>query len=418
MKNILFFTYFWPPSGKASLHWPLKIIKYLPEFDFNPIVVTVDEETFTQKDEGLLKEISPNLKVIKTKVFEPFSLYKKFIGKSKDEQLIASETISKANRSLAHRISIWIRMNLFVPDARVGWYPFAISEAKKFLRSNNIHAIVTIGPPHSTHLIGLRLSKLFKIPHIPILIDPWVDIIYYKDFKRNAFTLKLDKYLEEKVFDNSFRTVFVTESTREDYNKKYSFLKNKSEVLYWGYDEEYFLNRKKELNKDYEIILHAGNLFDYQNPINFWKKVKSEIEKGRKLKLRFIGTVSPAIINTLTSIGLIEHSEILGFLSYDDAVQEMMNADFLLVCPTERRHLPGKLFEYMRTGNKIIAFGDENEEVKKLIEKSNSGGFFRYESDAESVLCGSSIFQTDINFAKTFDRKAVAKGLVSLLNEI
>ena len=418
MKNILFFTYFWPPSGKASLHWPLKIIKYLPEFDFNPIVVTVDEETFTQKDESLLKEISPNLKVIKTKVFEPFSLYKKFIGKSKDEQLIASETISKANRSLAHRISIWIRMNLFVPDARVGWYPFAISEAKKFLRSNNIHAIVTIGPPHSTHLIGLRLSKLFKIPHIPILIDPWVDIIYYKDFKRNAFTLKLDKYLEEKVFDNSFRNVFVTESTREDYNKKYSFLKNKSEVLYWGYDEEYFLNRKKELNKDYEIILHAGNLFDYQNPINFWKKVKSEIEKGRKLKLRFIGTVSPAIINTLTSIGLIEHSEILGFLSYDDAVQEMMNADFLLVCPTEKRHLPGKLFEYMRTGNKIIAFGDENEEVKKLIEKSNSGGFFRYESDAESVLCGSSIFQTDINFAKTFDRKAVAKGLVSLLNEI
>lgn len=418
MKNILFFTYFWPPSGKASLHWPLKIIKYLPEFDFNPIVVTVDEETFTQKDESLLKEISPNLKVIKTKVFEPFSLYKKFIGKSKDEQLIASETISKANRSLAHRISIWIRMNLFVPDARVGWYPFAMSEAKNILRSNNIHAIVTIGPPHSTHLIGLRLSKLFKIPHIPILIDPWVDIIYYKDFKRNAFTLKLDKYLEEKVFDNSFRTVFVTESTREDYNKKYSFLKNKSEVLYWGYDEEYFLNRKKELNKDYEIILHAGNLFDYQNPINFWKKVKSEIEKGRKLKLRFIGTVSPAIINTLTSIGLIEHSEILGFLSYDDAVQEMMNADFLLVCPTERRHLPGKLFEYMRTGNKIIAFGDENEEVKKLIEKSNSGGFFRYESDAESVLCGSSIFQTDINFAKTFDRKAVAKGLVSLFNEI
>ncbi|MBA4309831.1 MAG: hypothetical protein C0425_05795 [Chlorobiaceae bacterium] len=418
MKNILFFTYFWPPSGKASLHWPLKIIKYLPEFDFNPIVVTVDEETFTQKDESLLKEISPNLKVIKTKVFEPFSLYKKFIGKSKDDQLIASETISKANRSLAHRISIWIRMNLFVPDARVGWYPFAMSEAKKILRSNNIHAIVTIGPPHSTHLIGLRLSKLFKIPHIPILIDPWVDIIYYKDFKRNAFTLKLDKYLEEKVFDNSFRTVFVTESTREDYNKKYSFLKNKSEVLYWGYDEEYFLNRKKELNKDYEIILHAGNLFDYQNPINFWKKVKSEIEKGRKLKLRFIGTVSPAIINTLTSIGLIEHSEILGFLSYEDAVQEMMNADFLLVCPTERRHLPGKLFEYMRTGNKIIAFGDENEEVKKLIEKSNSGGFFRYESDAESVLCGSSIFQTDINFAKTFDRKAVAKGLVSLFNEI
>ena len=103
MKKVLFITYYWPPSGKASLHWPLKIIKHLPSFGWTPSVLTVDEDTFTQKDETFLKEIPADVKVYKAKSYEPFNIYKKIIGKRKDEQLIASETISKKNNSFAHR---------------------------------------------------------------------------------------------------------------------------------------------------------------------------------------------------------------------------------------------------------------------------------------------------------------------------
>ncbi|MCH8326610.1 MAG: glycosyl transferase family 1, partial [Bacteroidetes bacterium] len=95
MKKVLFITYFWPPSGKASLHWPLAMIKHLPGLGWQPSVLTVKEETFTEPDESLLNEIDEKLEVIKTKTFEPFNIYKKFIGKSKDEQLNASETISQ-----------------------------------------------------------------------------------------------------------------------------------------------------------------------------------------------------------------------------------------------------------------------------------------------------------------------------------
>ncbi len=134
MKKVLFITYYWPPSGKASLHWPLKMIQYLPEHGWQPTVLTVAEDTFTQKDESLLSEIDKNLPVIKTKSFEPFNLYRKFTGKSKYEQLVASETISKTNKSLTHKISIWLRMNLFIPDARVGWYFSAVPEGNKLLK--------------------------------------------------------------------------------------------------------------------------------------------------------------------------------------------------------------------------------------------------------------------------------------------
>ena len=190
MKKVLFITYFWPPSGKASVHWPLNMIKYLPDFDCDPSVLTVEMDNFSHPDESLLKEINQNLKVKKSKSSEPFNLYRRFIGKKKDEPLIASETISLVNKKFSHRLSIWIRMNLFIPDARIGWYLSAIKEGKKFLNGYKHDAIITIGPPHSAHLIGKKLSKIFNIPHVPVFIDPWTNIIYYKDFKRSKLTFK------------------------------------------------------------------------------------------------------------------------------------------------------------------------------------------------------------------------------------
>ena len=118
-----------------------------------------------------MKDVDPNLKVYKSKTFEPFNLYKKFIGKKKDEQLIASETISTTNKSLTHKISIWIRMNLFVPDARIGWYFSGVRKGKKIFNEENIDAIVSVGPPHSVHLIGLSLAKKFNKPFFPVFID-------------------------------------------------------------------------------------------------------------------------------------------------------------------------------------------------------------------------------------------------------
>ena len=117
MNKLLFITYYWPPSGKATLHWPLKIIKHLPEFNWEPTVLTTEENT-AYKDESLLKEVSSTLKVYKAKPVEPFEIYKRLTGKSKGDPLISSETISTENQSLAHKISIWIRFNLFIPDAR------------------------------------------------------------------------------------------------------------------------------------------------------------------------------------------------------------------------------------------------------------------------------------------------------------
>ena len=114
------------------------------------------------------------------------------------EHIIDSETISSTTKNISHLISIWIRMNLFIPDARVGWYFSAVRMGKKIIKENKIDAIISIGPPHSTHLIAYRISKLFSLPHYPVFIDPWVDIVYYKDFKGVKLPLPWIIFLKEK----------------------------------------------------------------------------------------------------------------------------------------------------------------------------------------------------------------------------
>jgi glycosyltransferase involved in cell wall biosynthesis len=419
MKKVLFITYYWPPSGKASLHWPLKIIKHLPYFGWKPSVLTVDEDTFSQRDETFLNEISAETKVVRASSIEPFNIYRKLIGKSKNEQLIASETISKKNQSFSHKMSVWIRMNLFIPDARVGWYFPAVKAGTEYLGKEKFDAVVSIGPPHTAHLIGKKLSSKFSIPHIPVFIDPWIDISYYRNFKRSSLTLSLDNRLEKSVLKNAASVVFVTETMQRDYEKKYSFVKDKSNILYWGYSEEDFTMLPSPLlkEKEAEVILHAGNIFDYQNPKHFWKTIKDENDKGRKLKLVFIGTVSPEIRRSIKDSGLERITEYKGFLPYNEMLKEMMNADYLLVCATEPRHVPGKLFEYLRTGKPIIAFGDGNEEVKKFLTDANAGMMFGYDEGGKEFFNEVENYKTNQVYIKRFERKNIANDLNLILNK-
>ncbi len=416
--KVLFLTYFWPPSGKASLQWPLSMIQHFPENGIDPVVITVENETFSQKDDSLSGYVSPDVRVIKTKTLEPFSVYKKFTGKKADAELIASETISKENKSLTHRLSVWIRMNLFIPDARVGWIPYAFKACEELLQQEKFDAIITNGPPHSVHIVGLRISKKYKIPHISVLIDPWTDIAYYRGIKRSRLTLAIDNYLEKKVLVNGALNIMVTKNLLHDLVHKYPALSSNSKVLYWGYEEAAFNNiqtNPEQSNIGKKVFVHAGNIFDYQNPLPLWKSIKKKIDSGDQIEIKFMGTVGPAVKRSIEENGLSEITTYYGFLPYFDMLNLISSADFLLVCPTEKRHVPGKLFEYLRTGKMIVAYGEPNDEVQEIIKTSNAGMYFTPQDDFDVLFDEVNQHQTDLKYVKTFDRKSIAAEFSAML---
>lgn len=389
-------------------------MKHLPENGWQPSVLTVDEDSFSHQDPSLLADVDPAMRVIKTAANDPFTLYRRFLGKKSDAPLVASETISTENTDWRHRLAIWVRMNLFVPDARIGWNLSAIPGGRRAIQQERPDAIVSIGPPHSSHLIGGKLSREFGIPHYPVLIDPWTDIVYYRGFSRSALTKAWDQHLERRTMEQARRVIFVTNSAREQYFVKYPWMEKKSDVLYWGYNEESFAGVRKR--SDADVILHAGNIFDYQDPKGLWRAIRQEIDRGRTLRLRFIGTVSPGIKASVAAAGLEPYTDYRGFLPYPEVVQEMMDASFLLVCATEKRHVPGKLFEYLRTGNRIIAFGDDNAEVEQLLGVSRSGLLFPYNEPGTGLLDRVQALTPDAAAVRHHSRASIAAGLAKILD--
>ena len=419
MKKILFVSFYWPPSGKASYHFPLKMIQYLNEKGHKIALLTVNEDTFSAKDETFIQFIPDNLKVIKTGYFDPFIYYKKFLGKEKETPMFATEVISTQKVSLIHKVSLWIRMNLFIPDARIGWYKQAVAAGKELLKTEKYDVIITNGPPHSVHLIGVTLSKKFNIPLIPILIDPWVDIASYKNQTRNKFVVWLDNYLEEKTMKIAKAAVFVTKSMMNYFKNKYEFMNKKSFQLYWGYNEEDFDELKDNKNKnEYKTILHAGNMYEYQNPNRFWETVKNKIDKGDKLRLKFIGSLAPNIKDNIVELGLDKYTEFLGFLDYKDVIKEIVNADYLLACTHEPRHVPGKLFEYMRAKKPIIVFGEENKEVNELITKAGLGKYYSFNENAEDFFDFANTLNSSDTNILCHNRRKIAMELEKIINTV
>ena len=251
-------------------------------------------------------------------------------------------------------------------------------------------------------------------------------LVYYKNLRRSTITKKIDNHFEKSVLQNAKQVVFVNKSTEEEYQRKYNFLKGKSNVLYWGYDEEVFGSLPPnplpkeggfKNNKPEKVIVHAGNLFLYQNPKNFWNQIKIENDQGNKFRIKFIGSVDKEILDYFIEIGLRDQVELAGFLPYPEMIKQILEADLLLVCSSEPRHVPGKLFEALRTGNPIIVFGDNNEEVKNILNDSNAGMMFGYEESGKEFLENINKAKPDQVFVKRFDRAEISKDFYSILKK-
>src|SRR4030095_1074602 len=165
-KKVLIITYYWPPGGGSGVQRWLKFVKYLPQTGWQPVVYTPENGEMPVNDSSLTDDIPTGTEVLKTKIWEPYNLYKTFIGADKNVKVSTGFLTEEKKPGMAERLSVWLRGNMFIPDARRFWIGPSIKYLSSYLEKSHVDVIVSTGPPHSMHLIAMKLSEKFNIPWV------------------------------------------------------------------------------------------------------------------------------------------------------------------------------------------------------------------------------------------------------------
>ncbi|TDE52941.1 glycosyltransferase family 4 protein [Flavobacterium sp. GT3P67] len=378
-KKILIITYYWPPAGGPGVQRWLKFVKYLPDFGIQPIVYIPENPTYPIVDENLVKEVSDKAIILKHKIFEPYQLAS-FLSKNKTKKISSGIIPNKKKQSFLDKTFLWIRGNLFIPDARVFWVKPSVAYLEKYIVENNIDAIVTSGPPHSLHLIGLELKQKLNLKWFADFRDPWTTIGYHKSLRLSSFAAKKHKTLEHQVL-NTADTIIVTSKTTKT---EFQAITNKPiAVITNGYDTEEV--EKQTLDTKFSLA-HIGSFLSERNPLILWESLVELIHEipdfKSHLEIKLIGAVSQEVLETITQFGLNSYLNNLGYVSHAEAIAHQRKSQVLLLIEIDSEDtksiIPGKLFEYMVSNRPIIAIGPNGSDFAEIIKETNTGVFFDY----------------------------------------
>ncbi len=372
--RVLIITYYWPPGSGAGVQRWLKFAKYLPSLGWEPVILTVDPEyaAFPATDESLLNEISEGLEIHKTKARDWFSLYRKDKTKIPSAGFAANE-----NKSLTGKIIKFIRGNFFIPDPRRGWNRYAFREAGRLIETGEIKHVITTSPPHSTQLIGLALRRKYPaIKWLADLRDPWTDIYYYNQFYHTPLARKIDASYEMDVLKTADSIITVGKSLKDILSSKLPGLEKKIEVISNGYDEEDFTGIPATVPEQFTIS-YIGTLSDSYPVDGFMDALSDLAFKGFRIKLRFVGVVSPGQKNIIISKSGKSETEFLPYVNHRDAIKLMMGSSLLLlIIPdhfSNKSIITGKLFEYLASGKPVLCLGPEDGDAAEILEATSHG---------------------------------------------
>ncbi|MAW50800.1 MAG: hypothetical protein CMC41_06735 [Flavobacteriaceae bacterium] len=425
-KPILIITYYWPPSGGSGVQRWVYFSKYLKKLGYSPIVLTIDlkSASYPAIDRSLINE-TQGIPVHYVKSFNWIKIYSWFKKGKKDK--IPQGEFSK--KGLVDHIAAFIRGNFFIPDARVNWAKSAIKEALRIVKSHKIEKIITTGPPHSTHLIGLNLKKQLNFKWIADFRDPWTDIFYVKSFYRLSFAKKKDKLFERKVLSNANAIITTTsENFQKELQSKISINQNFFKI-YNGYDSDLFKKIKKRKNKDFQIVF-TGLLTENHPYKEFIESFIKFLKKDPKVNVKIIlaGSISEKILNEFNRISNIEFH---GYINHQDAVNLMIDGNILLNFMYKQEKnttmISGKLIEYMATGNPVLMIGDKKSEASKLLSKQT----YNLTADPKETKIISNFIKSnyinwiekkeiknEVDVIKDYTREETTRSLIEIIEKI
>ncbi|MFM8451027.1 MAG: glycosyltransferase [Haliscomenobacter sp.] len=421
-KKVLILSYYWPPSGGPGVQRMLKLVKYLPTQGWEPIVLTVAEGSYPAIDTSLLKEVPEDCQVYATKSIEFFSLFKVLTGRKKDAP-IEPFLMGQKRQSVAEKLAFWVRQNMLIPDARIGWIPFAVEEGKKIIEREKPALILSSGPPSSIHLSAKRLARLSGLPWVADFRDPWSKANYIIEQPRSRWASRLDYRLEQSVIRKADAVTVISKGVGEllEAQKKAVLIPN-------GFDGAEFAPLQKQRHEKF-CITFTGHIYSFSNPNAFFKALAVlRNDYGHLLEIRLVGKLDQQVNEAIAEEGVNDMITRIAYVPHDQAIQEMVNADMLLL-PLPKVNtkgvLSGKVFDYLGTGNYILTIGDTESEAAELIRNCNAGEVFDHDADVAPAIIrqiekwkAGERHQPNEEVVARYDRRQIARQFAALFNQL
>jgi glycosyltransferase involved in cell wall biosynthesis len=421
MKKILIISYYWPPGSGAGVQRWLKFAKYLPEYGWEPLVLTIDPQyaTYPATDPTIEKEISPVLKVFRTKATDWF----RFLSRDKSKITSAGFAINPDN-SFRGKIFRFIRGNFFIPDPRRGWNRYAFNKAAGLIGAEGINHVITTSPPHSSQLIGLKLKKRFPgIKWIADLRDPWTDIYYYNLFYPTFVARYIDACYERNVIRKADRIISVGKSLAEIIASKNRGMSSNIHIIPNGFDEDDFRDIKVRTPERFTIT-YAGTLSEAYPLKAFLTALDTISGKGFDFLLRFVGTVPESIISGIRNSVGSENIEFIPFTSHTESISYMANSSILLLIIPDHKNnktiITGKLFEYIAARKPVLLIGPEDGDAADYLRRCGQTGIFSGKNPDEIEEFVLNIMDSGASILLTehpgYSRKILTQKLAEALN--
>ncbi|MEO0092844.1 MAG: glycosyltransferase family 4 protein [candidate division WOR-3 bacterium] len=397
MNKVLFVTYYSPPVGMSGVMRVTKLAKYLPEFGWQPVFLTVKPISYFLYDQSLLKDLE-GIKIYRSESLDPARIL--YLWR-KDKPVKVRGTGP-----------LFLNYLLF-PDAKVLWVPFALSLGRKVISQEKPRLIFATGPPYSALLLGVFLKRESGIPLVSDFRDP-----YPTGFTPPPLHFRsLVQILRRYILKNSDTVVAVNQGTARQLEKQAIIIEN-------GYDPEEFevkedtesgLRESKPPDKKLQI-LYAGTLWENEGALFAFLQAVGDI---KDLQVLIAGRASIDCQNRLKTLS--PTVRYLGILSHQTVINLMKSVDILLYLTKPNQSAGIKLYEYFGAGKPILAVCESCNEATRLIEYHNAGLATNLNPEAiKSTLL--TILKQKESFANQpigwYSRRNQAQRLAHLFNQV
>lgn len=436
LKKVLIITYYWPPAGGAGVQRWLKFVKYLRGFGWEPVVYTPSNPESPDEDASLLQDIPADVQVMKTKIWEPYDLYRKFTGAKKTDKINPAFHTDKKKVSAKQSFAVWVRGNFLVPDPRKFWVKPSVKSLSEWIARNPVDAIVSSGPPHSMHLIGRGLHRKTNIPWVADFRDPWTNLDFYDELKLTAWADRRHRRLERSVLEEADVVLSVGKTMNEQFiamMKAYGSATNPSKfhVIANGYDESDVYKGHVEADRKFSIA-HLGTMSHARNPEVLWKALKRLGEENpefkRDLEIKLVGKVDASVAESVRSFGLGDALNLVPYMPHHEVVKVQQQSRVLLLVLNNTRTakgiLTGKFFEYMSAKRPVLAIGPVDGDAAEILRQTNAGTIAGY-TDDELMYRHAKDFYTqfkagtlevDSSGIEQYSRRELTRQLADVLN--